>query len=761
MADNIQFLRGEQSKLNTLTTFTEGAFYLTTDSDRLYYAKSSTELAYLNKYITTVATVNDLPKNLTANQIGDFYYITSGNILCFYNGGATDSDSIDNWTQVNAQTVDTDTKVGSFTIAETTADNTGVTFTYTLSQVDKAGHTVGTNISNTFKIEKADINALVDHPVIKVGLSATQITNGAKISTVGNGNDSDEFINIKGGGNVTVTVNGDDITISAKDEDTKYSLEVESLKISEYQDDEGQTIDIKKPSINLKDDSGDIISTVLFSNYINDTNSNESNDDIEITNYSGNEVIGEDVAIISISHKDYNSKRASGIEDQTVGNGDEITILKDVTVSNGHVTGVTTAKVTLDFEDTNTDTIVKSVAADNTGKITIGLKDKDGEDAGSVVSGKDLFYTLNGKTIYNKGDLTTDIKDYVEQKLMTVANAMTFKGGISNSTLPTSASIGDTYIITTGSVTTADGETATAGDIIIAYSSDNTEQDDGTIAAAKLKWTVVPGEEENTTYTLEANANTIVLKDDSGNAASTLTLADDDVVLLTSANGTITAEHKTYTVKDTDNITAGTATLSHKGTFTAVTGFTSDEHGHVTKVNTTKFTLPELLDQTNDHTLTTSGNTTTLQNAAGADKGSITINDGNKIDVVAATTGVYTINHTGSAATQTTGADVTTDTINIVTAVKTDAYGHATEVITQKYNPTDNDTKYKLSGTNATTAGTTVSANSNVATVKEELKTEAGAVAGTMQFKVASAATNIEVTAANQQINFNLVWGSF
>ena len=184
----------------------------------------------MNKYITTVATVNDLPKNLTANQIGDFYYITSGNILCFYNGGATDSDSIDNWTQVNAQTVDTDTKVKSFTIAETTADATGITFTYTLSQVDKAGNTVGTNISNTFKIEKADINALVDHPTI--GLTTSLDTSNddfskAKINLTGDNVSSTDFVNIKGEGSISVDVDGKDIVISGRDQNTTYSLEVE------------------------------------------------------------------------------------------------------------------------------------------------------------------------------------------------------------------------------------------------------------------------------------------------------------------------------------------------------------------------------------------------------------------------------------------------------------------------------------------------------------------------------------------------------
>ena len=32
---NVKFLKGTQEKFNTLSSFTDGAFYLTTDTDRL------------------------------------------------------------------------------------------------------------------------------------------------------------------------------------------------------------------------------------------------------------------------------------------------------------------------------------------------------------------------------------------------------------------------------------------------------------------------------------------------------------------------------------------------------------------------------------------------------------------------------------------------------------------------------------------------------------------------------------------------------
>ena len=51
MAINVGFLRGSQANLKALNTYKEGSFYLTTDTDRLYFAQSSSELVDLNQYI--------------------------------------------------------------------------------------------------------------------------------------------------------------------------------------------------------------------------------------------------------------------------------------------------------------------------------------------------------------------------------------------------------------------------------------------------------------------------------------------------------------------------------------------------------------------------------------------------------------------------------------------------------------------------------------------------------------------------------------
>ena len=85
---NVSFLRGTQAGLEKLTTFTEGAFYLTTDSDRLYFAQSSTELVHLNHNVIHVASISKLPPIAEAT-VGDFYYAIAENVLCTKSAGYT------------------------------------------------------------------------------------------------------------------------------------------------------------------------------------------------------------------------------------------------------------------------------------------------------------------------------------------------------------------------------------------------------------------------------------------------------------------------------------------------------------------------------------------------------------------------------------------------------------------------------------------------------------------------------------------------
>ena len=74
-------------------------------SSRLYFAQSASELVYLNRYITTVSSTTNLP-SITEVNVGDFYYVANGNILCTKAFANADS-----WTQINPPDTNTDTSL--------------------------------------------------------------------------------------------------------------------------------------------------------------------------------------------------------------------------------------------------------------------------------------------------------------------------------------------------------------------------------------------------------------------------------------------------------------------------------------------------------------------------------------------------------------------------------------------------------------------------------------------------------------------------
>ena len=110
---NVLFKQGLQSALDVLRSGNkgvEGAFYLTTDSHRLYIGGQNGVITPVNEGVTTVATLNDLPSIPSSDEgkkllAGQFYYITEGNILCVFSGTK--------WVQINSNT---DTKIEKFEV---------------------------------------------------------------------------------------------------------------------------------------------------------------------------------------------------------------------------------------------------------------------------------------------------------------------------------------------------------------------------------------------------------------------------------------------------------------------------------------------------------------------------------------------------------------------------------------------------------------------------------------------------------------------
>ena len=83
---NVLFKQGTQDNLDALRsakTATEGTFYLTNDSHRMYIGVKGGDAVPVNEGVTTVPSLDDLPRG-THLEVGHFYYVTKGNILCVF-----------------------------------------------------------------------------------------------------------------------------------------------------------------------------------------------------------------------------------------------------------------------------------------------------------------------------------------------------------------------------------------------------------------------------------------------------------------------------------------------------------------------------------------------------------------------------------------------------------------------------------------------------------------------------------------------------
>lgn len=112
---NVAFKLGTQAALNTIATSKagqEGSFYLTSDSHRLYIGLSTGDIASVNEGVITVPNIASLPDKDTLSSLnaGNFYYATTENILCVFNGRQ--------WVQINP-----DTTINNIEITATATNN--------------------------------------------------------------------------------------------------------------------------------------------------------------------------------------------------------------------------------------------------------------------------------------------------------------------------------------------------------------------------------------------------------------------------------------------------------------------------------------------------------------------------------------------------------------------------------------------------------------------------------------------------------------
>ncbi len=215
---NVYFKRGPQANLDSLRqqgTFTEGTFYLTNDSDRLYFAQSASELVELNRSIRTY-TGAELPANGTENDgpltPGDFYYWTNKNILAIY------LNSTNGWMQINPDTTLVQNS-NALNIAANTSDTSQVFLRSSVS--DTRGNTAsgaitlqeGSNVHFSITGNVLTISSDNDSTNTQYNFHAATESDVVKLKMIerlsdGSDGTTAQSIEVLGGTDITVSTSG-------------------------------------------------------------------------------------------------------------------------------------------------------------------------------------------------------------------------------------------------------------------------------------------------------------------------------------------------------------------------------------------------------------------------------------------------------------------------------------------------------------------------------------------------------------------------
>lgn len=562
---NVMFKRGTQSSFNNLSTYQDGCFYLTTDSHRLYIGTGNNKADLVSQSVITYpnwAAIEALSNSSSSNYApglcseGQFYYAKAENILCTYSNGK--------WIQINPDhNDDHDTYVKSVSVAKNTADTVnGQKLVYdvkiTQAQKDLKGNNEGapTEVSGKLTISASDLDQIATHT--NVGMEAEKSSNNkVYLKNSGTGANAAKKVELAGGGSVSVSTDSSNkITISGVD--TTYSLNT--------------TTNTARARVDLQNQNG--VPTGSFAVEV---------DDIALK--VENNTPGENGSIKLAHAKSLPSVASYTPHDATKDSSGNVTLsMPTVSVNEyGHVTAVGTQNVTLPRDK---DTKVSAVSADNSGKITVKIKDDNTTAETSVVSGQVLYnkITVNGaeNTVYNQGNLgafySSDKVDALIADAKSEMNAMTYCGTTTNSAFGQikGPQKGDTYKAAE-SFTIGSGSSVVnvnTGDLIIYNGADVAA---GT-AGDTSKWEVVPsGDDIDTTYKLQLDgtSTTIQLKNEvNNNIAGQVAVNGTNGISVTNSGG--------LSIGHANVITAGSAAGTQSGRQFTIPTINYDEHGHIT-----------------------------------------------------------------------------------------------------------------------------------------------------------------------------------
>lgn len=597
---NVMFKRGTQAGFNSLTAYQDGCFYLTTDSHRLYVGTGNNKADLVSQSVITYPNWAAIQALSTESGLGvkdQIYYAKAENILCTYSGNK--------WVQINSDhNDDHDTYVKSVSVAKnTTKTEKGKQLVYdvkiTQAQKDLKGNNEGapSEVSGKLTISAADLDQITTHT--DVGMEAEKSNSKVYLKNNGVGANTAAKVELAGGGSVSVSADGSNkITISGVD--TTYSLNTTTNTTgakAALQNQNGTT----ESSFAVEVDGNALIV---------ESNTAGKNGSIKLAH-----------ATTLTSNASYTPANATTDE-----SGNVTLLMPTVSVNEyGHVTAVGTKNVTLPRDK---DTKVSAVSADNSGKITVKIKDESTTVETPVVSDAVLFHkiTVDGveKTVYNQGDLGAFYSSDKVDTLITAAksemNAMTYCGTVTKSAFDqiTGPQKGDTYKAAE-SFTIGSGDDAIqvdTGDLIIYNGADVATDTTGDIT----KWEVIPsGDDIDTTYDISLNGTTIQLN----NKVNSQTAG---TIAVKGTNGISVINNSGLSIGHTNTVVAGAAKgtgLDSNRKFTIPT-INYDKYGHITGLGpATTIELPADKDTTYTFGSDAKTKTVLLKNSSQVTTGSL------------------------------------------------------------------------------------------------------------------------------------------
>lgn len=736
---NVMFKRGTQSSFNNLSTYQDGCFYLTTDSHRLYIGTGSNKANLVSQSVITYpnwAAIEALSNSSSSSYApglcseGQFYYAKAENILCTYSNGK--------WIQINPDhNDDHDTYVKSVSVAKNAADTVnGKQLVYdvkiTQAQKDLKGNNEGapTEVSGKLTISASDLDQIATYT--NVGMEAEKSSDSkVYLKNSGTGANAAKKVELAGGGSVSVSTDSSNkITISGVD--TTYSLNT--------------TTNTTRARVNLQNQNG-----VPEGSFAVEVDGNVLTVESQTAGENGS---------IKLAHaKSLSSAASYTPHDATKDASGNVTLLMPTVSVNeyGHVTAVGIQNIALPRDK---DTKVSAVSADNSGKITVKIKDENTTAETSVVSGQVLYnkITVNGaeKTVYNQGNLgafySSDKVDTLIRAAKAEMNAMTYCGTITNSKFGQikGPQKGDTYkaaeSFTIGSIS------VDIGDLII-YNGDDVAA--GT-AGNTAKWEVIPsGDDIDTTYNMSLDGTTIKLNNlVTSNTAGTVAVKGADGISVKNDSG--------LSIGHTNTVTAGSASGTQSGRQFTIPTINYDKYGHITGQGpATTIEFPVDKDTTYTFSSDAANKKVSLKNSNNAVTGSLqfTTSDNSFVVSMSNTTAAQpvvdlklaAVTQSNSASTNNVSYSPLTGGVEqafTVAKAKVDAYGRVTGFENQTITLNTDQLTYDVS-TNV--ANNTLSVDSSLTNK-----------AGTAQSKTVKVKSNsLTFSKAEDTVSVDLVWGTF